>query len=347
MADVPHAPPAANRPGPARPRRLPWVQLALLLALVLAVAVWLRLTIGGLGEGAERQMILDIRAQRVATAGIVGAALAVAGVLLQSLLRNPLASPDLLGLASGSGLGMMAAVYGAFLLTGRLADPGSLGAGGAAMAGACGTLGLVYAISQRRGFIEPFSLVLVGVIVGLMCGAGITLVQHLMPDGGFASGRLLVGALDENARWARIGVIGIITGLCCAIAWFMAPSMDRAALSDDEATSVGVHLGRLRTVQFLLAGLLTACAVLLAGPVGFIGLVAPHTVRMIAGARHGGLVLCAALCGAFMVVGADLLIAALHQARPGLGNVPLSVVTALVGGPVFVLVLRSQRGFVG
>lgn len=329
--------------GPARGRWLTPLQLAVAVGVALAGVVWLRLVIGGLGDGAEHDMILDIRAQRVATAAVVGVALAVAGVLLQSLLRNPLASPDLLGLASGSGLGVMLAVYAAFLVTGRLADPGGVGAGGAAVAGACATLGLVYAISQRRGFVEPFSLVLVGVIVGLMCGAGITLAQHLMPDGGFASGRLLVGALDEDAGWTRIAVVGVVVGVGVAVAWFVSPSMDRAALSDDEATSVGVHLGRLRTVQFILAGVLTACAVVLAGPVGFVGLVAPHLVRMAAGPRHAGLTLCAAMCGALMVIGSDLVIAGLHQARPGLGNIPLSVVTALIGGPVFVLVLRSHR----
>ncbi len=326
-----------------RSRWLSVLQLAVGLALVLAVVVWLRLVLGGLGEGAERGMILEIRAQRVATAAVVGVSLAVAGVLLQSLLRNPLASPDLLGLASGAGLGVMVAVFGAYVVTGRLADPGVMGAGGAAILGACGTLAVVYSVSQRRGFVDPFSLVLVGVIVGLMCGSGITLLQHVMPDGGFASGRLLVGALDEDAGWMRISAVGLVTLVCAAVAWFISPAMDRAALSDDEATSVGVDLGRLRTTQFVLAGVLTACAVVLAGPVGFVGLVCPHMVRMAAGPRHAGLVLCAGLAGAVMVVGGDLVIAALHQARQGLGNFPLSVVTALIGGPVFVLVLRSQR----
>lgn len=335
--------PTSPQPAQPRARWLTTMQLALALTLLLAGVVWLRLTLGDLGDGAERAMLLDIRAQRTATAAVVGVALAVAGVLLQSLLRNPLASPDLLGLASGAGLGMMTAVFVAFLATGRLADPGVVGAGGAAIVGACSTLALVYFISQRRGLVDPFSLVLVGVIVGLMCGAGITLLQHLMPDGGFASGRLLVGSLDEDANWTRIAVVGIMTCLCCADAWFIAPSMDRAALSDDEATSVGVNLGRLRTTQFVLAGVLTACAVVLAGPVGFVGLVCPHLVRMIAGPRHAGLVLCAALAGAIMVVGGDLIIASLHQARKDLGNIPLSVVTALIGGPAFILVLRSQR----
>jgi iron complex transport system permease protein len=136
--------------------------------------------------------VLSLRAHRLGAAGIVGGALALAGVMLQSLLRNPLASPDLIGLAPGAGFGVMLATYLHYLATGELTR--WTGVAGPALLGALAALGVVYAISQRRGIIDPAAMILVGVIVGLVFGAGTVFLQFQMPDR---------GSRPSGGSWAR------------------------------------------------------------------------------------------------------------------------------------------------
>lgn len=308
-----------------------------LLAIALAAAVAGLMTIRTGGIAADDwNVVMAIRGQRAAMAAVVGAALAVAGAMLQSLLRNPLASPDLLGLASGAGLAVMLSIY----LTGA-AGGLALGAGGAGVAaliGSCATLGVVYALSQRRGFLDPVSLVLVGVIVSVMCGAATMFIAMLTPDRGVGVARWTIGALDDNVPLRWVWVVGGIVLAASVLGAWAGPAMDAAALSEDEARSVGIPLGALRLMLFLLAGVLTAGAVVIAGPIGFIGLVCPHVTRLLAGPAHRVVVIGSALAGAAMVVGAEALVKAMDL--PG-GRVPIGVVTAILGGPVLIGLLRG------
>lgn len=302
----------------------------LLMAAALVLAVVLRLLIGEDGLSVPAGDVLEIRLLRVVIGLVVGAGLSVAGVALQSLLRNPLASPDLLGLASGAGLAMAisALVAGAF--------PGEL----AALVGSMGALAVVYLLAQRGGLVEPVSLILVGVIVGIICGAAASLVHHLMPPNArVGSFRWMFGALDETTSWARLAVIGVVTAIGIVMVWIHGRAMDAASMGDDEARSVGVSLSRLRLVLFVVSGVLTAGAVVLAGPVGFVGLVCPHVVRLGAGPAHRPLVIGAVMAGAALVVGADALVRAVSLPS---GNLPIGVLTALVGGPVFLVLLRRE-----
>ena len=221
------------------------------LALALAAAVVLRLLVGGEGlHWPESEDLWRLRADRVLAGCIVGAALAVAGVLLQSLLRNPLASPDLLGLASGAGLGVMVATYVGYLAGGSLAlVGGDLGSAGAAMIGACAALALVYALSQRSGLLDPVSLVLVGVVVGIIASAGVMLLQHLLPDRGFVVSRWLLGALRDDATRPQLLGVGGVTLAVLGLGLLLARAMDAAALGEDEARSVGVPLDALRMLR--------------------------------------------------------------------------------------------------
>jgi len=312
------------------------------LLVLAAAAVALRLVVGEPGLPLEE--VLPLRAGRAAVGVIVGVCLAVAGVMLQSLLRNPLASPDILGLASGASLAVLLAVY-------VLRDPGGEGGrvaaaawhSGPALVGSLLALGAVYLMGQRGGLIDPPSLILTGVVVGIMCSAGVMLVQHLMPDRGMASVRLLIGSISDDvspaAVWmgGGIAVLGTVVGVVCGRA------MDAAALGDDEARAVGVRLDALRGVLLVGAGIMTAAAVVLAGPVGFVGLVCPHAARLLTGMRggHAALVVGAGLAGAAVVVGAD---AAVRLAPLGSGRLPLGVLTALLGGPAFIALLRRERG---
>ncbi|MGH7132179.1 MAG: FecCD family ABC transporter permease [Phycisphaerales bacterium] len=324
--------------------------ILVVLAAVLAAGVALRLGLAGdlsaLSETARAQAV-SLRIGRVAAAVIVGAALAVGGVLLQRLLRNPLASPDVLGCTSGATLGVIVAIFIQYRVGAVMgAAPGSLGAiswqGGPALIGAMAALGVVYLLGHRRGMLDPLGVVLIGVVVSIMCGALVMLVQHLMPDVGYSTMRLLIGSLSDDMTSTQLWVIGgvVAAGVGAAIA--MGPAMDAAALGEDEAASVGVNWRVLRVTMFVLCGVLTACAVVLAGPVGFVGLVSPHAARLMLGRSSLGRVLvgASAIAGAALVVWADWLVKVVDL---GSGRLPLGVVTALVGGPMLVVLVRRGR----
>lgn len=337
------------------------VMIGLGCAGIGVVAVHLGLLGGGDLEGlseAARAQILELRLSRLVTAGIVGASLAMAGVVLQSLLRNPLASPDILGPSTGASLAVMLATYlSAVVATG--AGSGNGGGGfaglqwtvGPALIGALATLALVYALSQRRGVVDPTGLIIIGVIVNVMCGSGIMLVQYLMWGVGMTFGEvgLLVGAIPDATPWERLALVGGVVLLVGGGVWITGRAMDAAVMSDDEAQSVGVRLGWLRAWLFLSAGVLTTAAVVLAGPIGFVGLICPHAVRLLLGLGRGGraeggvhraLLAGSGLCGAALMIGADALVRGVNL---GSGRLPVGIVTALVGGAAFIVLLRGQR----
>jgi iron complex transport system permease protein len=288
-------------------------------------------------------MIWEFRAQRAAAGLIVGMGLATAGVLLQCLFRNPLASPDLLGMSSGAGVAVMLWQFLAYREQLGIAQSGfsSIGAG-AALPGALGALLLTYFLSQRRGLVEPVTLILTGVVVGVIAAAMVTLVQQLLPDRGVAASRLLLGSINDEVDWRGVALAGGLTLACLLWAWARGKALDVAALSDDEARSVGVALGRLRLELFLLAGALTSVTFALAGPVAFVGLVCPHVVRLAIGPHHRALILGAALFGGAMVVMADVLVRIVDL---GTGRLPISVLTAMIGGPMLIWMLRRRSSF--
>lgn len=320
-----------------------FVGLACLALLAVAMCA-LRLLITRIDGSISLQWpeagVVGFRATSIGVGVIVGCSLAVAGVLLQALLRNPLAEPFILGISSGAGLGVMIAMYIAY----RMHGPG---AGGdqrliPAIIGALLTLAAVYALGQRRGWLDPVSLVLVGVIISAICGAGIMFFQHLVDTG--LRGQFttwLMGNIPESVdAWVLriaggIAIVGLIVG-----GW-MGRAMDAATLGDDEARSVGLSVGPLRLSMFALAGVLAAASVALAGPIGFVGLIAPHAARLVVGPRHGMLVFAAACCGIALVVGSD---AARQALDVGAGRMPIGIFTALIGGPAFIWLLLSGRG---
>src|SRR5205085_2791747 len=149
-----------------------------------------------------------------------------------------------------------------------------------------------------------------------------------------------IGSLSEETSSGVLGLVAAGVGLGLIAGAALGPAMDVAALGDDEARSSGLGLARLRIGLFMLAGALTAGSVVLAGPVGFVGLVCPHIVRLSAGPSHRSLVLGSALAGGALVVGADALTKALSLDQ---GRMPIGILTALLGGPVFIVLLRRER----
>lgn len=316
----------------------------LALSILLVAAGALRMCAGPSGlHWSDDPDIVKIRLLMLISAGAVGAALAVSGALLQAVLRNPLASPFILGLTSGAGLGIVVATYIGFVTTGTIVTMSP--PVWAAVTGAFGALALVFLFSQRRGLIDPVHLVLIGVIVSVICGAGTTFVQFLLPDRGMAVyTRWVMGAISENTPWSRVIFVAIATLIATMLAATLGRSLDSAALSDDEATSVGINLRTLRILCFSIAGALTGLTVAIAGPIGFVGLICPHLVRLLAGARHTTLIVGSALAGATLLVTADACVRLIHLPA---GRMPVGVLTALLGGPIFILILRSRARLPG
>ncbi len=305
------------------------------MVLIAGSVCFVRMLVGN-GEvaWADDGAIVELRFHRVLVGAVVGASLGVAGVLLQSLLRNPLAAPDLMGLSAGAGFALTVASFVA---------GGALGAGGAvgpALVGAFAVLALVYGLSQRRGMIDPVVMILVGVIVSILLGAATLLIASQMPDRGVGTARWMMGALSEEiGTWVVVGA-GVVALVVLAVSFSMARGFDAAALGVDEARSVGVGIGRVRFVQLVGAGVLTAVSIVLAGPIGFVGLVCPHVARLVVGPGHRGLLIGAALMGVALVVGAD---AATKAFETSAGRVPIGVVTSLIGGVVFLVMLLGGR----
>lgn len=313
--------------------------ILLVLFCLLAAVGWWRLCVGPEPSDPHTlSQIMGIRRGHLFAGLLVGGSLALAGVLLQGLLRNPLASPDIMGLASGAGLAVMLANYagcrlgaGAFPASGPLVP---------AMIGAFASLTLVYALSQRRGVIDPVSMVLVGVIISITTAAGTMLVQLLLPDRGLLTARWLFGGIDEEATPWRLGGCAAVFAVVALAGQSLSTVFDAAMMSEDEARSVGIRLGVVRAFQFAGAGALTGGAVALAGPIGFVGLIAPHVARGLVGPGHRWAQPAAVLVGAILVVAAD---ASIRMFAVSSGRVPLGVLTALLGGPFFLGVLLQNR----
>lgn len=302
-----------------------------------------RLTIGPLGMGfSEDGAIAELRLISAVSAAVIGAALATSGTLLQATLRNPLASPWVLGLTSGAALGVVVVIVAG----GRLGSAAGEPVG--AVIGAFTALLLVYTLAKRRGELDPVALLLIGVMISVCFGALTMLAQQFLPDRGLARfSRWMLGSISEETPWVLLVTIGVVTLGGTSLAVALGTKLDAASLPDDEARSVGVDPHVLRSFCFGIAGVLTAGTVLLAGPIGFVGLVCPHIARMIVGARHRRLIVASALIGAAFVLCADLasvgvsMWSASSSAIGATGRIPVGIITALIGAPVFIGMLLS------
>lgn len=320
--------------------RRPMIGLAL-MAVASCIAVAARLLVvrtldGSLVVGWPGPILGQFRIDAVLVACSAGAALGTSGAILQTLLRNPLASPFVLGVTSGAGAGVAFASLAASIA--GMAAPTGAALGVPALAGALLALGCVLLLSRRHGALDPITLILGGVIVGAIASAGSTVAEALLPPErrglltGWLFGRIPevpdMGSLAACAA-AALGLTGL------GAVW--GNRLDGAALSDDEARSIGIALGPMRTAMFIGCGVATAATVALCGPIAFVGLLAPHCARALVGARNRMLVPGAAMAGAALLTAAD----ALRQwIDIGGGRLPLGAVTAVFGGVAFLVLLR-------
>jgi iron complex transport system permease protein len=291
-------------------------------------------------RGAEAVSIAEIRMLRLLAGLLVGVALAVSGVALQALLRNPLAEPFLLGLSSGAAVGVMVQMLIGYTL-GRMLGGNHVGA----VIGAAASMVIVFLASRRHGTIDPLGLLLTGVVLSSVNGAIIMLLQYIVGPGGLKENlaRWMMGYIDEGVGTSAVMPLMAMTVGMLALLMWRGRAMDVATLSETEAASIGVNLPRLRTLLFVAASMLAAGAVVVAGPIAFVGLICPHFARLLFGPTHRRLLFASAVLGAMLVVSADTLSAFLAY-RFDVGMLPIGIFTAMLGGPAFLYMLRPQLG---
>jgi len=274
-------------------------------------------------------IVRDLRAPRVLLAFCVGGSLAVTGAALQAMIRNPLAEPYLLGLSGGAGLGAVIAIAT------RAAGPWAVPV--AAFAGAITAVALVYRLSLVAGRrLDPRVLLLSGVVVGSFAGALMSAIIVLSPSAGIRNAFLWLLGGFGSASWQTMGVFAAYAALPLALIGLSARSLDLIALGDEPAHHLGAEVERTRRLVYVCTALLTAASVATCGIIGFVGLVVPHAVRTVARPLHATLLPLAFLAGGAFLVLSDVV--SRTVVRPL--ELPVGVITALVGVPLFALLLR-------
>ncbi|MCG3149669.1 MAG: Hemin transport system permease protein HmuU [Verrucomicrobiae bacterium] len=308
--------------------RLPVWPLILAAPVILVGAT----LVGVAGISAWGSPIMELRLHRVLTGFIVGAGLAGAGVVMQALLRNPLAEPYVLGVSSGAGLGAAVAVYFGWSAAFAWSVPATAFVGGIA------TLTLVYALAARTGG-SIYGLLLSGIIISAVLANLLMLIVSLAPIEGMHSimwwilGNLQLSATPLVITGGTIVVIALI------VLTLLGSQINALTLGREAAHHLGVRTGLMIIVCLGLATLLAATAVALAGLIGFVGLIVPHVARAWVGPDHRKLPVFAAILGGLFLVVCDTLARTLFVPQ----EIPIGVVTALVGGPFFLTILLRRR----
>ena len=327
-----------------RVERGPLDRRRLLVALgaggaLLALALMAGLTIGASGIGIEalgappgdpaRAILLEVRLPRVAAAAALGAALAVAGVAFQALLRNPLADPYVLGVSGGASLGGVLAL--------ALGAP-SAGLPGAALVGALAALSGLARMASVAGRLDVLTLLLTGAIFNAVSAAAIVVVQVVAAREELHAVVLYLLGRVPPLPPGPLALLSLATLGATLLLFARGRALNALALGEEGALQVGVETETLKRFVFGAGALLVALSVSWAGMIGFVGLVVPHFVRRLFGADHRLVAPVAALTGATFLVLADLVARTAFAPR----ELPVGVVTALVGGPFFLVVLRRR-----
>lgn len=277
--------------------------------------------------------VFRLRIDRLVAALVTGAALACAGVALQSLLRNPLAEPYLLGISGGAGLGAAVAIVSGLALLGAFTLPASAFAGGVI------ALASVYALARNGSSVSVYGLIISGAIVGAICSSVIMTLVAINPVEGL-HGVIwwMMGSLDSPPESLLAAVsVTVLAGI--AILWSMSRELNAMTMGSDMAHHVGVSTPTAMTVSLACAALMTASAVSMTGLIGFVGLIVPHVVRRLSGADHRSLIPASALAGAILLAACDILARTVLSPR----ELPVGIITALAGGPFFLMILRRKH----
>lgn len=343
---------AAPRDRASRARALHW---ALAAALVLvsfaslqvgATDVSLSNLAAKLAQGEaltrmDRVVLWDIRLPRLAMGGLVGAALAVSGAAMQGLFRNPLADPGIVGVGAGAGLGaILAIVLGGLLppwvntLTGNQLTPF------AAFLGGWGSTLLLYRVATRHGHTSVATMLLAGIALGALASAVSGILVYIADDTQLRDLTFWgLGSL-AGASWAKVLTAGPMILLALGAALTLGRGLNGLALGEATAAHIGVSVQRLKSIAILAVAAATGAAVAVSGGIGFVGIVVPHLLRLASGPDHRTLLLNSALLGAILLILADVI--ARVVIAPA--ELPIGIVTAVLGAPVFLWILLTRRG---
>jgi iron complex transport system permease protein len=320
------------------PARISSLRLLILFSLVALASLAIAMCIGSgktglqdlvnllLGEAdpAARDVLLKLRMPRALAAFGTGASLALAGVLMQVLLRNPLADPYILGTSGGAAVAALSAM---------IAGASALLVDLSAFAGALGSTLLVFLIARQRGNWTPGRLLLTGVVIAAGWGALISLILATSPEANLRG--ILFWLMGDFAFAGNPAPSLLAAAVALAVGLALAKSLNVLATGDKQATLLGLRVRPVRITIYLMSSLLTAVAVTTAGTVGFIGLVVPHLIRLISGADHRALLPSAALAGGSLLVIADTVARTAVAPR----QLPVGAITAMIGVPLFLFLL--------
>jgi iron complex transport system permease protein len=310
--------------------RFRWVWASLVLALAVVALAAIALTLGAAESSAE--VVMSIRAPRVAMAVLVGSGLALAGALMQGGLANPLADPALVGISAGAALGAVAAASVGVAF-------GTLPAGIAATIGAAIAVMIVVAASLHDSRPEVVTLLLAGVAVAAFAGALLAVIVSLSPDAAVRSLTFWSSGSLALSTWSGVLSVAPFVVVGAALAASVARPLDVLSLGDRGAASAGVDVRGVRYRALAAVVLLVGAGVGAVGVIAFVGLMIPHAVRAVIGPRHAPVLLVSALAGSLLVLAADTL--ARLVANPV--EIPIGAITAVIGAPAFFLLLRRTR----
>jgi iron complex transport system permease protein len=332
------------RKRPGRPTRVPlgFVYGGLLGAVIAVSALSLAVGHGDLADPELRGTFLRLRAQRLCGAFLAGSALAVAGVLVQGLFRNPLASPSVIGTSAGASLGGRVALLGTeWLLVAGVTPwlPPDVLVPVGAIAGALGALALLFVVAEVKD--DLVVLLLTGFLLSALFVSIEGFVTSLAQERWELSRAVLSFALGDvsGVGTRQIALAAPLVALGGVLAWSWSRPLDVMMTGEEEARSLGAEVDVIRRWVVVWTAILTAAAVAIGGNVGFVGLVVPHALRPFVGLTHRRLIPAAALGGGAFVVACDVVCRVL----PGRSEVPLGVITGLVGAPTFLWLLLAHR----
>ena len=284
------------------------------------------------------RIVWDVRLPRVVTAGIVGATLAASGVAYQGVFRNPLADPFLIGVAAGAGLGGTIAIVSPLPL-----DFYGLGFVTLfAFIGAVVTAALTYELARTGRTVNPSTHILAGVAMSSIAGAATSFLMMLNEDKISVIFGWLYGDFTTSS-WSKLQLLAPCAAAAGVVLVVLARQLDHLLLSEDEARALGLPVERLKLAIILTASFATAVCVSVSGTIGFVGLIVPHACRLVAGAGHRALLPFSMIAGASFLIAVDL---ASRTVLPG-QEVPAGILTAALGGPFFLVLLRRQRRLAG
>ena len=286
---------------------------------------------GRAGTSTNSTLILEMRLPRAVAAACVGASLGTAGCMLQALLRNPLASPFVIGTAQGAGFGAVLAIFLGLSYTATLTFGFVMSLVAVAM---------VLALARSRNSLPTESVVLTGLSISLLFGSLIGLLRYMAHDEG-VTGRIALWMLGGlwQVTWAPLAIMGPVGALAIVASCLLSRRLDLLALGEQDAARLGVNVRRTGSAVLLLTCVMTAVAVCIGGILAFVGLVVPHAARKLVGPGHAALMPACACLGAVLVIGTD---AVARTAVPP-QELPLGVVTSLIGVPCFLAIMRSIR----